>query len=186
MTTYSFENLKRLSEECSPSEWATIVSFDEGLRISYAMLNNDEWDEALQTYATNLLEELRKKYPRQWNSSWKFDAFLGYAYHIILKYDERYLAYKRALKKITPAPPQLLIAMARCCFAPGTPPITEEEAITLVKQAVSKTIYYEGASLLRGLYKAMGNSKEEAHWEAVLKNMEGKEIHLPSLEDVFN
>ncbi|NGX42072.1 MAG: hypothetical protein K940chlam7_00348 [Chlamydiae bacterium] len=186
MTINYYKSLKKKSEEYTPSELASLVGFDEGLRISRGMLNNDEWDETLQEYAANLLEELRKKYPIQWNSSWKFDAFLGYAYHIILKYDERYAAYKRAVEKITPPPPQLLIAMARCCWAPGVPPITEEEAISLVKQALSKTIYYEGASLLRGLYKATGNAKEQAHWEVVLKNMEGKEVCLPSLDEVFD
>lgn len=181
--TYYME-LKKKSNYYNPSELALLISFDEGLRTACDMLNNAEWDEDLQEYATNFLEELRKKDPKKWKSSWKYDALLGYAYHIILKYDERYAAYKRAFEKINPPPPQLLIAMARCCWAPGSPPITEDEAISLVKQALSTTIYYEGASLLRGLYKSIGNTKEQNYWENVLEKMKGKEIHLPPLDQI--
>lgn len=184
MKTKRYEILKKKSEH-SPAELLSSLDFEEGLRLSLDMLNNDDWDEVLQDCAVKLLEELRKKFPEKWNSSWKYDAFLGYACHVVLKYEEQYVAYQRAFEKISPPPPQLLIAMARCCSAPGVPPITEEEAIALVKQALSKDFYEEGASLLRGLYKVTGNTKEEAHWDAVLKNMKGKEINLPSLDDVL-
>jgi hypothetical protein len=83
------------------------------------------------------LEELRKKYPNEWNCSWKNDAFLGYAYDVILNYGRRFIFYKKAFEKASLPPPQLLIALAGCCWAPGIPPITEEEAISLVKKSLS-------------------------------------------------
>lgn len=184
MITKKYEELKLLSKSSTPKELANKLSFDDGLFLAKNLLNNDEWDDELQEYATNLLEEIREKHPIQWNSSWKFDAFLGYAYHIVLKYDERFSAYKRALEKVSPPPPQLLIAIARCCWAPGTPPITEEESIKLVKQALSDKNYYEGVSLLRGLYKSIGNEKDQDYWERILKNINEDESHLPSLDDL--
>lgn len=176
--------LKHKSNSYSPSVLIDLIGFNEALVIACDMLNNEEWDESLQEYAINILEELRKKYPEVWDANWKYDALLGYAYHIILKYDERYTAYKRAFNKIHPPPPQLLVAMARCYFAPGKPPITEEEAISFVKQAIKTTPYVEGVELLRGLYKSIGNVKEQKHWETVLENIKDTGIHLPSLDQI--
>lgn len=180
----NYEELKFLSKSANPKELIANLAFNEGVLLAKDLLNNDEWDDELQEYSANLLEEIRKKYPKEWSSNWKYDAFLGYVYHIILKYDERFLAYKRAFEKVSSPPPQLLIAMARCCRAPGIPPLTEEESIDLVKQALSEKNYYEGVSLLRGLYKSTGNKKEEEYWEQVLENINEDEYSLPSLDDL--
>lgn len=151
MNLFSYTELKRKSDDNEPSS-LDVLGFEETLVIARQMLNNEEWDEDLQGYAVNLLEELQHKYSEKWNSNWKYDAFLGYAYDIILKYDERYEAYKRAFDKVHPPPPQLLVALAGCCWAPGHPPMTEEEAILLVKQVIANEMYIEAVELLRGLY----------------------------------
>ena len=181
MNQMNYTQLKEKSNR-NPSVLLNTLGFDEALQMACTMLNNKEWDESLQEYATSLLEELRKKYPEKWNSSWRYDAFLGYAYHIILKYDERYSAYKRAFDKIHPAPPELLVAMARCCVAPGKPPLTEEEAILLVKEAVKTIPYIEAVELIKGLYKSTGNIKEQRYWENILENLYENGIHLPPLD----
>lgn len=184
MSQKKYLELKKQADKFTVSALVNSLGFEKTLINACLMLNNDEWDESLQEYATALLEELRKKHPEKWNSSWRYDALLGYAYHIILKYDERYAAYKRAFEKIHPTPPQLLIAMARCAIAPGEPPITEREAISLVKQAMQDTLYIEGAELLRGLYKSLGNIEEQRYWENVLKNIKETGHHLPSLDQI--
>lgn len=186
ISSTKYLNLKEKSKNYSPSVLVDKLGFNNSLSTAYDMLCNEEWDESLQEYATEILEELRKKYPLEWNISWKYDAFLGYAYHITLKYDERYEAYNRAFNKIQPPPPQLLIAMARCCIAPGKPPLTEEEAILLIKEAIKDTLYVEGIELLRGLYKSMGNTKEQQRWERVLENIKDTGTHLPSLDQIFD
>lgn len=184
MSDEKYFKLKQKSALYSPSSLVSLLSFNEILHLACEMLNNEKWDESLQEYATNVLEELRKKFPEKWNANWKYDALLGYAYHIILKYDERYAAYKRAFDKVSPTPPQLLVGIARCCSAPGKPPITEEEAISLVKQAIQSTRYIEAVGLLRGLYKSIGNIKEQQYWESVLEDIKDTGPHLPSLLDV--
>lgn len=184
MINKTYKKLKLLSKLTTPKELSDKLSFKEGVLLAKNLLNNDEWDDELQGYSANFLEEIRRLHPNEWNSSWKFDAFLGYVYHIILKYDESFLAYKRAFEKVSPPPPQLLIAMARCCRAPGTPPITEDESIELVKQALSDKNYYEGVSLLRGLYKLKGNQKAQDYWEQLLENISEGESSLPSLDDL--
>lgn len=185
MINNNYEELKNISKMNSPKGLIETMNFDSGILLSKKMLNNEEWDEELQKYAAKILEELRKKYPDEWNSSWKYDAFLGYVYDIILNYDERYKFYKKAIEKAPfPTPPQLLIAIAGCCWAPGIPPITEEKSIELVKEALSNKNYYEGVSLLRGLYKSIGNKKEQDYWERILEDIDKDESYLPSLDDL--
>ena len=75
--------------------------------------------------------------------------------------------------------------MARCCIAPGKPPITEEEAILMVKEAIKTTPYVEGVELLIGLYKSTGNMKEQKHWKTVLENIKENGHHLPLLDNIF-
>lgn len=184
MSSLTYTKLKQKSNNYVPTDLVNELGFENTLNIAHKMLINEEWDESLQTYATNLLEELKKKYSEKWNSNWKYDAFLGYAYDIVLKYDERYFSYKSALGKVHPAPPQLLIALAGCCWAPGKPPISEKEAILLVKQAIQTIPYIEGVELLRGLYKSIGNDKELQYWEKVLENIKDTGLHLPSLDQI--
>lgn len=181
MNSLTYTELKQKSENYAPLDLVSELGFEKTLNVARQMLTSEEWDESLQEYATKLLEEIRKKYPEKWNLNWKYDAFLGYAYDIVLKYDERYTSYKRALDKVHPPPPQLLVALAGCCWGPGKPPITEEEAISLVKQAIVSVNYVEAIELLRGLYKSIGNVKEQKHWDKVLENIKDRGTHLPSL-----
>lgn len=181
MNDEKYVKLKHTSNNYNPSKLIDSLGFNTALSIACDMLNNEEWDESLQEYATTILEELRKRYSTTWNADWQYDALLGYAYHITLKYDERFAAYKRAFNKIKPPPPQLLVAMARCCIAPGKPPITEDEAITLVKQAIESVQYIEAIELLKGLYKSTGNVEEQKHCEKVLESIRDTGSHLPSL-----
>ncbi|ADI37477.1 putative uncharacterized protein [Waddlia chondrophila 2032/99] len=182
---YKYKELKNISKISSPKNLIETMNFDSAILMSKEMLNNEEWDEELQKYAAKILEELRRKYPDEWNFSWKYDAFLGYVYDIISNYDKRYKFYEKAIKKAPfPTPPQLLIAIAGCCWAPGIPPITEKESIELVKQALSNKNYYEGVSLLRGLYKSIGNQEEQDYWERILENINEDESRLPPLDDL--
>lgn len=163
----TYQELKKISLRYDPADLVISDGFIPSLYMAKEMLLHEEWDEELQEYAVKILEELRRGFPKQWDSSWKYDAFLGYAYHIILKYDERYKAYLRAFNKVTIPSPELLVAMANCFFCPGQPPITIEQAISFVKQAIENTQYFEAVESLRALYKFIGNSKEQKYWESI-------------------
>lgn len=181
MKIMKYEELKKLSKQLSSFELARSVDFKDGIRIACSMLHNDKHDDDLQIYAVGFLEELRKVYQQKWDISWKFDALLGYAYDIAwVAYDEQYVAYMRALKKAPrPTPSQLLVAIAGCCGAPGTP-LTKEEAIDLLKEAESRELSDRGLQLLRSLNKRLGNAKEQLYWDEVLKKAEGKLSPPPS------
>jgi len=85
MNPLTYMELKQKSDNYAPLDLAIELGFEEALNLARHMLINEEWDESLQQYATNLLEEVKKKYPEKWNSNGKYDAFLGYAYDIVLK-----------------------------------------------------------------------------------------------------
>lgn len=160
------------------------IGFDNALDLARQIFNNEKWDETLQEYALHLLETIRNIFPEKWNSNWKYDAFLGYAYDILLEYEKRYTAFKRAFDKVSPTPPQLLVAMAGCCWAPGAAPITEEKAIELVKQAIAKIQYVEAVELLKGLYKSIGNTTECQYWDKILESLKENGTHLSSLDQI--
>jgi len=98
-----------------------------------------------------------------------------------LNYDEKYFAYKRAYDKVNPNPPELLVALAHCCRIPGEHLITEEQAISLVKEAMKDIPYIEAIRSLRGLYKSTGNIQEQKRCEILLENIEKNGTHLPSI-----
>lgn len=63
MDSKKYSKLKQQSINHSPLSLVDSLGFNEALHTACNMLNNEEWDESLQEYATNLLEELRRKYP---------------------------------------------------------------------------------------------------------------------------
>lgn len=184
-SVYTFDRMEKLRLE-EPLKLIKVLGFEETIRLACAMLMNERWEEELQKFSVSLLQELRKQYIEKWNSSWRFDALLGFANDIIMDYDERYNAFKRALEKVDPAPPELLIAYAKCNSSPGTPPVTEEEAIALIKKAIKDKLYVEGVMFLRGIYWSMGNKREEMHWSKVLNTIKDNGAQLPRLDKIPN
>lgn len=184
-TLYTFDRMEKMRSE-NPLEIIKELGFEETIRLACAMLMNEKWEENLQKYAVSLLQELRKECIDRWDSSWRFDALLGFANDIIMDYDARYENFKRALEKANPAPPELLIAYAKCNSSPGIPPVSEEEAIALIQQAIKDKCYIEGVMFLRGIYWSMGNKKEEMYWSNVLDKIKDSGEHVPRLDKIPN
>jgi tetratricopeptide (TPR) repeat protein len=176
---------KELTSSYSLDEIVHFLPFQKTLILSYKLLFNESWDESLQAFAVNLLESIRSKHPKEWDASWEYDAFLGLAYYIILNYDERYNAFKRASDKIQIPPPQLLIALASCCVCPGTPPIPYDEAIKYLKEAIKDYLYVDAVELLRKMYWYKDDVENEHYWASILKQIKGKNVESPSLEPEF-
>lgn len=131
----------------------TTLSFEDNLRLAYRLLYNNQWDELLQEYAIQLLYTVRNHYPVEWRASWRHDGFLGVACNIRFKYDERYAAFKRAYDNSSNPPPELLIELARCFTCPGSPPpISADQAISLLKESLKNCLYIEAVSTLYKIY----------------------------------
>lgn len=121
----------QISQKYQPKEIAKKLPFKKGMLLGYHLLLNEQMDDDLREFAVELINEIRKTFPEDWNRDWRNDIFLGDAFYLTMKYEERYESYKRAFDKISPAPPALLVSMAGCYTIPGFPvkiPITIEEA----------------------------------------------------------
>lgn len=184
LNLFESHSLEKLANFYSPSEIVKSLSFKDGLRLAYRLLYNNEWDEDLQEYAIKLLYEIRNIFPKEWNTSWEYDALLGLACYIRYRHEERYKAYKRAFDKTTNPPPRLLIELARCCICPGPPPISYDHAIDLVMKALKEAPYADGISLLCIIYSTKGDKEKEFYWSKVLENTK-ENFNSPSIEPKF-
>lgn len=169
-----------------PKTLAESLSFKEGRDLVYKMLFNEERDDSLRDYATELLQEIRQTHFAEWSTDWKNDVFLGDACYMTMKY-ERYEAYKRAYEKATPPPSSLLISLAGCYLLPR-PPITLDEAENFAKEALEKELSIEGVVLLWGIYAEKKDQAKFDYWDKVLKEVEEKNIHTkdawPDFSDI--
>lgn len=176
---------EKISESYSPVQVAGALSFKDSVILSYKLLYNDMWDEQLQEYAVTLLYAIRDRHHEEWGSSWQYDAFLGKACDVTLRYDERYEAYKRAYERANPPPPGLLIELAGCCYSPGSPPLSYDDAITLLEKAINDYPYIDGIRLLKGIYASKKDKKNEAYWAKILEDMKNTETRSPPIEPNF-
>lgn len=60
MNNKTYLELKQYSYSYSPSGLIDSLGFNKALRMACNMLNDEEWDDSLQEYATNVLEKLRE------------------------------------------------------------------------------------------------------------------------------
>lgn len=176
--------LDKLVSLYSTKDIVKALSFKDCLRLAYFLMYNERWDSCLQEYAVLLLYEIQTFFQEEWNSSWEYDALLGLACYLVCKYDERYEAYNSAFKKTNKPPPSLLIELARCCICPGTPPISYDDAIALVKKAIEKTPYTDGIGLLSHIYALKDDKENEEYWTNILKKSK-PEFISPSIEPKF-
>jgi tetratricopeptide (TPR) repeat protein len=181
---FKSKNFIELINSHSIKEIVQVLSFDDALKLAYNLLYNEKWDENLQEYAIKLLYEIRNIHQNRWNASWEHDALLGLACYIRYKHEERYEAYKKAFDKAENPPPRLLIELARCCICPGRPPISYDEAINLIMNALKEAPYTDGISLLCNIYSLKDDKVKEIYWNNILKKID-KNLNSPSIEPKF-
>jgi len=165
-----------IAKTYTPKNLAENLSFDEGRILAFKILFCDEWDGDLNNYATELLNEIRKHYEKEWTEDWKNDVFLGDACFLDNKYDEEYAAYKRAFEKASSAPPSLLLCLASC-YSTFNPPITADEAEKLTLKALEKELSLRGVVLIRGIYKSKNDQIKFDYWDKVYNGLKGKKTH---------
>ena len=132
---------------------------------------------------------MKSKFPKEWDSDWRNEAFLGSAYNIVLiedeDYLERYNAYMRAYKKVDQAPAELLIELARCSRGPDKTPVSYEQGIDWLKKSIEIEPYPEAAGLLSAIYFSLGDKNRMKHWQNVMKELEAASKRKPPLEPAF-
>jgi len=173
------------ASNCNPEDIAKRFSFKDSLRIAYRLMYNDAWNYDLHDYAVDLFYAIREHHSEEWNSSWEYDALLGLACDITShKHDERFLAYKAAYDKTANPPPSLLISLASCVICPGKKPLSYDQAISLLLQAIRLVPYNDGVCLLSDLYAYKGDSLQKEKYAAIARKQDPV-IDSPSIEPSF-
>lgn len=168
---------REISQRYKPEELAKLFPFKEGMLLSYHILLNEQMDDDLREFAVQLIDKIRKLYPKDWSSDWKNDIFLGDAFYLVMRYKEQYEAYKHSFDKVFPKSPALLVSMAGCYTIPSSP-ITIEDAEKWVLEALQQEQTIEAAVLIRGIYKTKGNKNKFAYWDKIFHELEKQQIYM--------
>jgi hypothetical protein len=94
-------------------------------------------------------------------------------------------AYKRASQNVYPIPPSLMVLLARCYISPGTPPISQEEAENLLREALKKEKTIEGVSLIRRICERKQDMDQVAYWDKVLQQVQAQGSHIHDIQPSF-
>jgi hypothetical protein len=166
-----------------PDIMATFFTFRGGLKLAYQLLFSREQETARNEYAILLLKAIRDIYSDEWNSSWKYNAFLGMACGTIEGYhDDNFISYKRAMEASDSPPPRLLTEMARCCKNPGYPRLPTVEAIWFLKEANKEYLYTDAVELLCWIYAYREEPKEQKYWNELYNSIKDTNISSPSID----
>lgn len=180
---------EKLNAIISQKKWNSIISdysvkqicselnFNESMHLANDIFFENMHDDKLQQFALNLTQEIRNHFKKEWENDWKNDIFLGHLYSILWCYDQQYFAYKRAYDMLEDPPESLLLLLASCNTAPGTPPINDFDSEKYLMRAISKEITYEGALMMKTLYKNKGNDNQMEYWSKKCEELKKKDIH---------
>jgi len=185
----SDNDIERIAYRFRPYELAKVLPFRDAMRLADRLLTHDYLYDPWRHYTIEFLYAIREQFPKEWATSWLFDAYLGNACVFSCRYDERYKAYRQAISKISPIPPELLVAFADCHSAPGKPPVSEEESIRILTEVAHKKPYKDVVRMLvRGCYKKFRKNPEElAYWEKIYPNLDesSEDEKLPDMAPEF-
>lgn len=178
-------NWYQIITKYKPEEVVKELDLQKGIILAYRMLYNREFDEEVQNYAVMLIYEIRKNYSQEWDADWRYDAFLGEACDLTLKYEERFDAYYRASKKTNLNSPSLLVMLAHCYISPGIPPISQKKAEELLLQSLNVEKTIEGVSLIKRIYEQKGDEDKVAYWNRILNDVTKTNARVHDLQPKF-
>lgn len=173
----SHRNWSELTSKFSVKELYSLLSFKESMNVVKHLFYDDIQDDKKQQYALKLAFEIKGHFQKDWESDWKNDVFLGGLCEMLWLYDERYFYYKKAYDKLKDPPGELLLLLSNCNSAPGTPPITNEQAELYLMKALEKKLTCEVALKMRGLYRLKKNQSQEKYWDQMYKKLEKENVH---------
>jgi hypothetical protein len=188
-TVTTLGKIERIAHGFRPFELANILPFRDAMRLADRLLTHNYMYDPWRHYAIEFLYAIRDRFLDEWSLSWRYDAYLGNACVFACRYDERYKACRQAMTKVSPAPPELLVALASCNSAPGKPPVSEEEALRILSEVAHKKPYKDVVRMLvRGCYERFREKPEElVYWEKLYQKLEesGEDEKLPGMTPEF-
>ena len=177
------KNWKQISLQILPEEIANSLPMIDGIRVADMIGREDFFDEGMKNYSLTLLEAIRLAHANEWESSWRYDAFLGQCYYFIFEPEKAFEAYKSAMKK-APAKlhPGLLIALGGCTGMPGDVSVGDDKALNYLKMAIKDYLYIDAALLLRSIYRLKNDTVNKEFWTEMLAKALKLGMFVPSLE----
>lgn len=170
-----------LISEYSVKDVCSILNFSEAMHVVEHLFYDDIQDDENQQYALKLANEIKSHFKNDWERDWKNDVFLGRLYEMLWLYHERYLCYKSAYDKLEDPPSELLLLLANCNSAPGSPPITGEESESFLKKTLKNKITCEVALAMRSFYKLKKDRPQEMYWDQMFRKLEKENLHSDEL-----
>lgn len=174
---------KEISYKFTPKEISESLSMMQGILMAHEVLYADFFDDGLRDFAISVLETIRVDHTKEWESSWKYDAFLGHCYSYLMREEDSFAAYESAFKK---APrntfPGLLVALSGCLNLPGGLTIEYMRAILYLKRAIKDYLYKDAVQLLRAVYSIKGDKEKEDYWWDVYERIKNTNAASPSLD----
>lgn len=165
----------------SVKEVCSLLTFSEAMHVVEHLFYDDIQDDDKQQYALKLAFEIKDHFKKEWESDWKNEVFLGGLCVMLWLYDERYFCYKRAYDKLDDPPAELLYLLSGCDGAPGTPPITHQEAELYLKKSMEKKLTAESAFKMKNIYRLKENKPLEEYWDQIYRKLESENVHFDQL-----
>lgn len=190
-TINSNESFSKIINAFTPEEVARKLSFKDNIRLAWRIMHSiyfnltEEFDDERMEFSIHLLFRAREIYFEEWESDWRYDAFLGDSCFYAFRYHDRYYALKRAYEK-EKNHPGLLLSFAHCITMPGDPLMTCEEAFPLAKKAMKDKLYADGVGIIQEYYSEKGDIKNFRKWRTLTKKlMEENAEESPHIEPEF-
>ena len=190
--------MKKIKDFISQKDWNSLISsysvqdicsylnFSEAMHLVKHLFYDDTEDDEKQQYALKLAFEIKDHFKKEWESDWKNEVFLGGLCVMLWFYDERYFCYKRAYDKLDDPPAELLFLLSVCNGAPGTPPITHQEANLYLKKSMEKKMTSESAFKMKNIYRLKEDKLQEEYWDRIYRKLENENVHFEQLiPDIF-
>lgn len=179
---------KFLVKNTLPVNIADTYSFPEAMHIIdhlikasvEEMVEDGFTADLMRDYSVNLMKILRAKYPREWKSDWKNEAFLGIICAFVFREEEAFVHIQKAYEQLEDPPQSLILAY----ISAGSGPdhfLTKEQIAELSQNAIEKGITYETSLRMASLAYEQKDFEKQKYWEAKASEADEKGIHTPCI-----
>lgn len=164
--------------ELDPKLVIECVSFQDTLQLAYRFMRINQ---GFQEYAVRLLYALRTYRFGEWVDDWHNEGLLGYACDLTGRSDERFGAFDQACTNVPKVPVSIAVALVRSSLASDPHPLSFEEMLDLLQNALKENMYVDALQLLKQVYAHTGQQEKEVEVARSIASLKGQGAHSPSL-----
>ena len=166
-----------LESKIDPSDIVSLFNFKDCMHFIPPLLGAKWEDDTLKKYAIKFMRKIKDHFKKEWDADWKNDAYLGVWCSYLFMWDESYQLFKKAYDNLDDPPASLLLRLAQCASAPGTPPIDFLEEERLSKAALEKELTADTAMRMHALSFRKQDLEQKAYWKQMWDKLEADGIY---------